>query len=578
MARSYLIKPGTTAEDLAEQRAFAQMMLKGATDTSPKAHWAHIPAQMLMGGLGGYEAGEVAGEGIRQKDEAAGLFGEAYEALGGGGAPLGPKVPSIGASAPGETSGLAAPGTGAAGAAGASGLQAPAPLNMSAVVDGIIGGESGGRYDAKNPRSSAAGNGQFIDSTWLDMMNKRRPDLTKGKTREEILALRTDPQQGAALGREMTAGYAESNAEQLRASGLPVTPGSLRLAHFLGPAGARTVMSTGANVPVAEVLSPQVMQANPHLNGMTAGQVRTWADRQMRGRAGNSIAATEPGTTKTASIGADEIGLAGKLYRNEATRPLAAKMLEQRMARANKKPEIVTIELGNGQKVSAQQMPDGSLQRVDTSAITGGGAGGGKLPPNFDDTQKLRKEYQSQTNIKKFDDAIGPYQSMIQSAGMDSATSDIDMVYGLATILDPESVVREGEFATIRAAQSIPDRFKGEIQYLFEGKGRLSPEAREKLMEIASNRLNSYRTQAMRDSDRFGELATEYGMDPGLIRKQFPEIPRFRPGGAAPGAGASGTPASGAGGARGMQGYGSPRPGGVEKLEFGPDGKLQRVK
>lgn len=576
MARtSYLIKPGTTAEDLAEERAYAAMLAKNAADTSPKGHWAHIPAQMFQGLLGGWEGGEIEAERRRQQDEAAGLFGEAYDAPGGGAMSGGAKVPSIASAAPDATSGLVQPARAAAAAAGRADENT---LDMRAITDRIIGHESAGRVDARNPRSTAAGPGQFIDSTWLEMMRRKRPDLVQGRTPQQVLALRTDPELGAQLGREMTQAYAESNAEQLKAAGLPVTGGSLRLAHLLGPAGAKTVMSTGANVALAEVLPGQVLAANPFMQGMTAGQLRAWSDRQMRvGPASAPAASTAPGT-RVASIAAsapDDRSLASKLYRNEATRPLAGKMLEQRIARANKKPEIVTLELGNGQKISAMQMPDGSLQRVDMSGL--GGEGGGKLPPNFDDTQKLRKEYQSQTNVKKFDDAIGPYQSMLTSAATDTATADIDMVYGLATILDPESVVREGEFATIRAAQSIPDRFKGEIQYLFEGKGRLSPEAREKLMEIAANRVESYRAQAMRDSERFGELATEYGMDPALIRRNFQDIPRFSPRGVAADQPAPSSPAGGARAGAGNQPRPPAAPGAVEKLEFGPDGKLRKV-
>lgn len=552
MARtSYLVAPGTTAEQLADQREYAAMLLKGATDTSPKGHWAHIPAQALQGLLGGIESGEIGNERRRQADEAGGLFGEAYDAMRG--APAAVPVPGS-SGAPSIASAAPAPISPAQGAAAAAGRTLPAPdLDYADATRRIMGVESGGRADARNPLSSATGGGQFIDSTWLEMMRKNRPDLVAGKTPEQILAMRGDWN----LSRDMTEAYARSNGEQLRAAGMPVTAGSVRLAHLLGPAGAKTVMSTGANVPLAEVLPQNVLAANPFMRDMNAGTLRRWADRQMtgpvRGAPASIAAPAAPGATSIAAAAPGERGLAERLYRNEATRPLAGKMLEARLARQNKKPEIVTIELGNGQKRSMQQMPDGRLLPIDMSSV--GGAGGGELPPNFDDTQKLRKEFQSQTAVKKFDDAAGPYASMLRSAAQDTATADIDMVYGLATILDPESVVREGEFATIRAAQSIPDRFKGEIQYLFEGKGRLSAEAREKLMEIAANRMNSYRTQAMGEADRFRGLAKSYGMNGDLVSKNFPEVEIYR---------------------RPAVGQPETRPN-VQKLEWGPDGKLRPV-
>jgi hypothetical protein len=45
-----------------------------------------------------------------------------------------------------------------------------AASTVDAVVERIIGVESGGDPNAKNKRSSATGLGQFLDETWLDMI------------------------------------------------------------------------------------------------------------------------------------------------------------------------------------------------------------------------------------------------------------------------------------------------------------------------------------------------------------------------------------------------------------------------
>jgi len=68
-------------------------------------------------------------------------------------------------------------------------LRGDGPSN---VVDRIVGVESGGRADAKNPNSSATGAGQFISSTWLNTVKEHRPDLMEGRTTAEVLALRND--------------------------------------------------------------------------------------------------------------------------------------------------------------------------------------------------------------------------------------------------------------------------------------------------------------------------------------------------------------------------------------------------
>lgn len=148
------------------------------------------------------------------------------------------------------------------------------------VVDRIIGVESGGNPDAKNPNSSATGSGQFIESTWLRMIEIHRPELAAGRTKQQLLDLRRDPQ----ISREITTRYAEQNAAALDRAGLPVTLGSVYLMHFLGPGDAPKVLSAPAHAPASSVVAPASLAANRSiLQGKTVGEVIAWADRKMEG-------------------------------------------------------------------------------------------------------------------------------------------------------------------------------------------------------------------------------------------------------------------------------------------------------
>lgn len=170
---------------------------------------------------------------------------------------------------------------------------APRPLpldptvgyNEGATLRAIIGAESGGNATAQNPRSSARGVGQFIAGTWLDMIRRHRPDLVQGRTANELLALRDDPQ----LNAEMTQMYARENHARLKAEGLPAGPGEIYLSHFMGPGGAVRALKAPLDTPITSLMSPKEIEANRGIRfggksfaDFTAGDLRRWSQHKMR--------------------------------------------------------------------------------------------------------------------------------------------------------------------------------------------------------------------------------------------------------------------------------------------------------
>ena len=161
-------------------------------------------------------------------------------------------------------------------------------LAMDAVVDRIIRIESGGDPNATNKRSSAMGLGQFLDETWLDLLRAHRPDLVRGRSKDEMLELRRD----ASLTREITMRFTQQNAAMLRKRGLPVTPGTLYLAHFAGGVGAVAILSSLEDADAASVMADadatgrtkreKIVKANSFLERFTVADLLNWADRKMR--------------------------------------------------------------------------------------------------------------------------------------------------------------------------------------------------------------------------------------------------------------------------------------------------------
>ncbi len=172
--------------------------------------------------------------------------------------------------------------------------------SANVLVDSIIRIESGGRADAKNPLSSASGLGQFISSTWMKMINRYRPDLAKSLSRQEILNLRFEP----TIAREMLLKFTRENEAYLRSRGHAITPGRLYLAHFLGSAGANTILRSPTDMTVASVMGNNVMKANPFLNGWNVAKIINWAERKMsrRGKRPPRIASSTTTTRKVRRV------------------------------------------------------------------------------------------------------------------------------------------------------------------------------------------------------------------------------------------------------------------------------------
>lgn len=153
-----------------------------------------------------------------------------------------------------------------------------------AVADRIVKVESRGDPNAQNPNSSAFGAGQFIKSTWLSLIKETRPDIASGKTDAEILQLRGDKD----LSRDMVKEYGNRNAKFLRDNGLEPNAANVYLAHFLGPDGARKVLTASPDTPVSELVDKNAIDANRSvLEGRTAGAVQAWATNKM-GRIGKT--------------------------------------------------------------------------------------------------------------------------------------------------------------------------------------------------------------------------------------------------------------------------------------------------
>lgn len=149
--------------------------------------------------------------------------------------------------------------------------------------------------------------------------------------------------------------------------------------------------------------------------------------------------------------------------------------------------------------------------------------------PKFSDVASIRKEVSDLPETKRYGAALPIFRSMVTShtraaknPGKDAV--DIDFVYGLAKIFDPESVVREGEMLLVKKLQSLPEALQGWIQQVNSGNG-LTASARARILETARVRMGELKGSLDERLTPYGGIAERNRINPDDIMPKFQDLP-----------------------------------------------------
>jgi hypothetical protein len=128
------------------------------------------------------------------------------------------------------------------------------------------------------------------------------------------------------------------------------------------------------------------------------------------------------------------------------------------------------------------------------------------------DVAKTRKEFRSLPSVKDYETALPLLVSARKAP--DNGYGDLQLIYTAGKILDPGSVVREGELALTVAAGSPMQRIIGQTRFTAEKGGRLTRETRNQLLGMLNERVMAYRQAYDRDYQQYAEYAQAGGMTP----------------------------------------------------------------
>jgi hypothetical protein len=213
---------------------------------------------------------------------------------------------------------------------------------------------------------------------------------------------------------------------------------------------------------------------------------------------------------KTGIATPDQIAAMSRVDPELAEKLYAAAMVER--GRADKQEHWSPVPTPEGE--------NGQWFRNDVSGETkkvGGGAPGeGGWKPG--DMGSLRDDYTKAASV--YDNASPSWQSMKDAAkaaigktGVGVGAADYNLVVGLAKILDPNSVVRQGETESVVATGGAADYLVSYFNKLTGG-GTLSDDIRRGIMTTGQSRMKAYYDQARGKRDWISGIATRNKVNP----------------------------------------------------------------
>lgn len=139
--------------------------------------------------------------------------------------------------------------------------------------------------------------------------------------------------------------------------------------------------------------------------------------------------------------------------------------------------------------------------------------------PNFTQEKALRGEFDEK--IKDYRALRGTYENMQSAIADPSPAGDISLIFGYMKMLDPTSVVREGEYATAANSGGVGDAIMNAYNKALSGE-RLTDKQRADFANRAGRMLERSHRQASEDEKRYRTLAEKGKLDPDNVAKLPP--------------------------------------------------------
>ena len=130
------------------------------------------------------------------------------------------------------------------------------------------------------------------------------------------------------------------------------------------------------------------------------------------------------------------------------------------------------------------------------------------------DVARLRNEYLRET--KDYGLQVQAMNRIAAASRDSTGAQDIALVFSFMKMLDPTSVVREGEFATAANSGGIPDRIVNIYNKVLSGQF-LTPKQRQDFVNAAQSQLTAARQSASQVEQEYRRIAESMNIDPATV-------------------------------------------------------------
>jgi hypothetical protein len=128
----------------------------------------------------------------------------------------------------------------------------------------------------------------------------------------------------------------------------------------------------------------------------------------------------------------------------------------------------------------------------------------------------LRKEFNNLPEVKTYRQVNQAYNDLKTAAKNPSAAGDLSIIFGYMKLLDPASVVREGEQASAANATGVPAQIANTYNRVLKGQ-RLNPQQRADFINQAEGRFRNHENRFKTVAQQYRGYAEDSGVNPSKV-------------------------------------------------------------